>query len=100
MVPLLGAGHQHTSITMKSTVYIAASVHIVHKDKNGKVLYESPPEKTKPKHIEPSPPAAVKMEYRFADWAGSEDLITLTRKYLDELQQVVKDGIDKSFLTG
>lgn len=93
---------KHTSVTMKSTLSISSSVHIVHKDKNGNVLYESPPEATRPKPVKPSPstPAVVKTEYRFDDWEGGEDLIALSMMYLNELRKVVKDGIDHSFITG
>lgn len=91
---------QHTKITATATVYVSASVHVVHRDKNGNVLYESPPEVTKPKPREPEPPPVVRTEYRFADWTGSEDLITLSQMYLDELHRVVEDGIRRSLLTG
>ena len=91
---------QHTKITAKATIYMSASVHIVHRDKNGNVLYESPPEVTKPRPKKPEPPTIVTTEYRFADWTGSEDLITLSKMYLDELQRVVEDGRNESTITG
>lgn len=91
---------KHIGVAVNATVSISSSVHIVHKDKNGNVLYESPPEVTKPKPPKPSSSTVVTTQYRFADWTGIEDLITLSRMYLDELQQLLKDGISRSFLTG
>ena len=34
------------------------------------------------------------------DWAGPEDAMTLCQKCIDELDDLVKDGIKQGFLTG
>jgi len=46
-----------------------------------------------------SPPPVVRLHYRFADWPGSEDVITLGRIYLDALGALVADGQAKGFLS-
>lgn len=91
---------QHTKITATATLHISASVQVVHRDKDGNVLYESPPEITKPKPRKSEPPTVVETEYRFKDWSGDEDLLTLSELYLDELRKVVKDGMHRSFISG
>jgi hypothetical protein len=46
-----------------------------------------------------SPPPVVRLHYRFADWPGSDDVITLCRIYLDALKALVADGQAKGFLS-
>ena len=37
--------------------------------------------------------------YYFEDWPGTEDVITLCKMYLTEVEAIVTDGLLKSFLT-
>jgi len=90
---------QHTNVALTTTIHLSASVSITHLDANGKVLYQSPPETDEPELTTPDTPPVVTTRYRFADWAGSEDVMTLSSMYLDELQSVVEDGIRNGFLT-
>jgi hypothetical protein len=46
-----------------------------------------------------SPPPVVHFHYRFADWPGSEDIITFGRVYLAALRALVADGQAKGFLS-
>jgi hypothetical protein len=91
---------QHTNVTATETVHVSESISVTHRDASGKILYQSPPEIPKPKLRKSDTPAVITSRYVFADWAGSEDVMTLSQMYLDELQRVVKDGIHKGFLTG
>jgi hypothetical protein len=43
--------------------------------------------------------AAVKYVYFFDDWAGSEDLLTLSSAYLTDIEGIVADGIANHLLT-
>lgn len=49
----------------------------------------------------PKTDASVKATYRheFKDWPGPEDVITLCKMCLDELEKVVQDGVSKGFIT-
>ena len=91
---------QDTDIALLSTVYTGSSVSILLTDVNGKVLNQSPPKthKPKPKALVTAP--RITIRYKFADWSGSEDIITLALIYLDELQCMVRNGILNKFLTG
>ncbi len=44
-------------------------------------------------------PAIIRSVYRFADWSGPEDLIALSRTYLDQLASIVADGHARGLLT-
>jgi len=53
----------------------------------------------------PAPPVSIEsdvsatFEYFFDDWPGSEDVITLCKRYLNEVEAIVADGVTKKFLT-
>lgn len=48
----------------------------------------------------PQPPkVSVTETYRFFEWNGPEDLRTLCRQYLSELEKIVIDGQKQGFLT-
>jgi hypothetical protein len=91
---------QHINVTAIATVHLSASVSVTHRDASGNILYQSPPETRKPESKKPDTPAVVTSRFMFTDWTGSEDVMTLSQMYLDELQRVIKDGIHKGFLTG
>jgi len=85
-----------------STVVLSVSIssHIKVTDKNGKVKEErETKEEPKPKK---APKISTKSEsrYEFDDWKGPEDLITVCKMYIRELEKVVQDGISKEFITG
>jgi hypothetical protein len=55
--------------------------------------------KSKAKQPEPSPPAEVIYRYTSSRWAGPEDLLTVGRMYLDELDALLNDGVSKGYIT-
>jgi len=91
---------KHVKIHTIVVVSVSESVHIKVTDKNGKVKEEREI-KEKPKPHE-GPKSSVKSEsrYEFDDWKEPEDLITLCKVYIQELENVVQDGISKKFITG
>jgi hypothetical protein len=38
--------------------------------------------------------------YRFDEWSGPEDVIKLSHRYIEALENFVQDGIEKNILTG
>jgi hypothetical protein len=44
-------------------------------------------------------PATISTIYKFTDWNGPEDLLTLCQQYLDDLGRIVTDGRSRGFLT-
>ena len=90
----------HYKLELTETIHISDSVSITITDKEGNVKrqYSSrEPEKT-PK--EPAPPAVMEIKYKFYDWSGSEDVFTLCQVYIQELENIVKDGVNKGFISG
>lgn len=73
---------------------------IVVRDKNGNIKGQYFPEKRQPKLKKPKATAIVEVHYKFADWPGSEDVLTLCGMYLRELENVLREGIRKGFITG
>lgn len=67
-------------------------------DSDGNVKEEQVIESDQPTTLE-AEPTTVTYRYMFADWSGSEDVINLGRKYLDELKNFVMEGQSRGFLT-
>lgn len=79
-------------------VSITATVVIC--DKNGNVIHQEETKDSQPKPEQLDASGKVEIRYAFADWKGSEDVLTLSKMYLDELQKIVEDGVKKGFLKG
>jgi hypothetical protein len=91
---------KHVNIHITEVIHVTESSHIKVIDKNGRVKEEREI-KEEPKPHE-GPKSSVKSEsrYEFDDWKGPEDLMTLCKMYIQELEKVVQDGISKGFITG
>lgn len=88
-------------VMINETIRVSDSISIVIKDRNGNVKgeYTSPED---PKVIPEDQNSSVvsETEYKFNDWSGNEDGITLCRLYLEQLDNLVKDGIKKGLISG
>jgi hypothetical protein len=85
---------------VKARIIVSASVVV--QDENGNIKQQS---STNTPQLEAKPaqaqePTQLTVRYLFSDWTGAEDIMTLSQKYIDELQELVQDGIKKGFLTG
>ena len=93
---------QHVNVSLSANLSLRTSVSVVVKDASGNIKYQSPNDiyhhETKPSPEQK--PAEVTVKYRFSDWAGSEDIMTLCQKYIDELENFIDDGMQKGFLMG
>ena len=47
-----------------------------------------------------SQPTSVGYRYTLQEWSGPEDILSLSRTYLDEVAQLVADGIAQGYITG
>lgn len=68
------------------------------KDRNIKQQYSSGAPEPMPKESET--PAVMGIKYKFDDWVGTEDILTLCQIYVQELENATKDGVNKGFITG
>ena len=91
-------------LTIKDTLHLSGSLSIVVRNKDGNIKHQyssvEPKQKPKPKPKQPGTPATLKIKYRFDDWAGSEDVPALCQMYIQELEDIIKDGIHQGFITG
>ncbi len=90
---------QHTAEKLTSTLRLTDSISVTHLDGDGAVSFQSLPSLSEAISKPPDPPPITQTEYKFADWTGHDDVIVLSRRYLDELQRVVEDAIRHDILT-
>jgi hypothetical protein len=41
-----------------------------------------------------------RVDYKFDDWNGNEEVLELCQKYLQELERLIDDGVSKGFISG
>jgi len=87
-------------VKISDSIGISGSLSIVVRDKDGKVKgqYSSEEPQRRPRISEPTVVTGVR--YRFADWTGNEDVLALSEVYIKGLEDVVKDGVQKGFISG
>jgi hypothetical protein len=88
----------NVSVGLTATLHVSESLSMVIRDPQGNVKgeYYSEPAQTPPLMDQPS---TIDVRYVFDDWNGSEDIPTLCKQYLKELEVVVADGKARSFLS-
>ena len=79
---------KHVEIKLAETISISESIHIIVKNQQGEVVRES---KTESETPEPRKeiPSEISYRHKFDDWTGNEDIPTLCRAYLADLEKVV-----------
>ena len=87
-------------LTLTETIHLSASVSVTVTDKDGNIKQQDSSDEPEPKSKGAAPPAVLEIRYKFDDWAGNEDILTLCQMYIQELEDVIKDGIHKGFITG
>ena len=40
------------------------------------------------------------VKYLFDSWVGNEDVLTLCKKYIQELEHAIQDGVSQGLITG
>ncbi len=93
---------QNVSASITEKIGISDSISVVLRDANGNIISQSSTEapQHKAKSQTTEEPSGFTVRYLFSDWTGSEDIMTLCQKYIDELENFVKDGVEQGFLTG
>lgn len=91
----------NATVFATATVGIRASASVIVHDSKGNIKYQSPMETSdrQDKQQAKEKQADITIRYRFSDWKGTEDVMTLSQMYLDELKRLVEDGKQKGFLT-
>jgi hypothetical protein len=90
---------QH-NVSFTASAAFSGSLQFVVRDKDGNLKQRGASAPTLPSEsLAPAEPTHT-VQYRFSDWPGPEDIVTLAQTYLQELTVVVSDGITKTFITG
>jgi len=91
-----------TNINLEITerLHIVDSLRIEMSDAAGNLIYD-PPVETEASQGPTAPNSSSKIyiRYKFIDWPGPEDVLTICQTYLDELERFVADGQSKGILT-
>lgn len=89
------------NIMIKETIHTSEAISIVVKDKDGNVIGEhnsSGEHETNSR--QPESVVVSGTNYKFDDWNGSEDVLILSQIYIQKLEDLVKEGIQKRFIAG
>jgi hypothetical protein len=89
----------HSKIGSTGTIRPLGSISIIARDKDGNIKQQYSSDKSDPIQKESKAPEFKETKYRFNKWGGSEDVLTLCRMYVQELKNVIKDGLNKGFIT-
>lgn len=63
-------------------------------------LKNSIKENNQPSKSKERKPTKIMYKYYFNDWPGTEDVMSLCKIYLKKLENLIRDGIRKGFITG
>jgi len=96
--PIRPLAHYKSELT--DTIHISDSVSITLRDKNGNIKQQYSSGQPEPIPKESETQAVMEIKYKFDDWVGSEEILTLCQMYIQELENVIKDGVNKGFITG
>jgi len=90
----------HSKIEHTGTLPLSGSISITAWDKDGNIKQQYSSDKSNPTQKESQIPPVKEIRYKFNDWSGSEDVLTLCQSCIQELENVIKDGVNKGFITG
>lgn len=91
----------HYKVELKDTVHISDSVSVILRDKDGDIKQQH--SSGKPERLQynkQQSPESIKIKYKFDDWAGTEDVLSLCQMYIQELEILIKDGVNKGVING
>ena len=98
--------HRGEPVDPARDVTVAISKGVVAFSAVGEVFFnDQPVEMTQPEQERrpPSPREAgphTTVRYRFVDWPGPEDLIARSHRYVEELEEFVRKGMEAGILSG
>ena len=90
---------QETTLSITEQISISEAVFIRVLDKDNNVIEERSSLPEVPPAIVEIPPVVTHV-YKFSDWSGTEDVLTLAQSCIDALRSMINDGITRGFITG
>jgi len=88
--PIQPLAHYKSEFSVNIHLSASVSVTVMDKDGNIKEQYSSGEPEPIPKDLEI--PEVMEIKYKFDDWVGSEDVLTLCKMYIQELDLTFKDN--------
>lgn len=79
---------------------LSGSLSLIAYDKEGNIKQQYSSDKPEPTQKESQTSAVKEIKYKFNNWGGREDVLTLCQSCIQELENVIKDGVNKGFITG
>lgn len=96
--PVVPATAVHVELI--DSIHLSDSLSITIRDQDGNVVREvTPPPEPPPPQEHPDLPPVISYRHTFADWAGPEDILTLSSTYLRAVEVVIQDGIAQGYLS-
>jgi len=87
-------------LTLTETLHLSESLSITVKDKDGNIKQQYSSDEPKPKPKKPEAQSSMEIKYKFDDWSEREDILTLCQMYIQELEDIIKDEIQRGFISG
>jgi hypothetical protein len=85
-------------IALQETISISEAISVEITDNKGNVKNKYFSE-SQPQNSALKDKPVIKIVYGFNDWPGEENVLILCKKYLDELNQVVREGKARGFIS-
>ena len=92
--------NQNIFISITENVVLSDFAEITIYDSNGNLKGRSVTKESKKQVKKPAEKEENTFKYVFSDWSGGEDVETLSKIYLQDLEKFINDGIGKSFIVG
>lgn len=92
--------NRNITAELKETVRVTESIITILRDAEGNIKEKETVSSKQHKDEEDEKlKARTRITYKFDDWSGNEDVVTLCREYLYKLKNIVKDGQNKGFFS-
>lgn len=97
--PVRPARHIHVELHDRLSLTAELSTVVIRRDGSREEEVVQSGAADRPQAPMPDQPPVVTFAHRFADWTGPEDVLTLAGRYLEALQRIVRDGLDRGVLS-
>jgi len=86
-------------VEITDTLHVSDSLSVTIYRKDGTIEEDRSLSSPPPRSKAPETKTEMSYEYFFSDWTGSENVVELTRMYINEIEAIIRDGVANGFLT-
>lgn len=87
-------------LEFSETIHLSNSISVTVTDKDENIKEQYCLNKPEPLLEESQAPVVMEIKYKFDNWDGSEDVLRLCQMYIQELENLIEDGVNKGLITG